>query len=90
MNTKLAVKKTSDTNFIPVMYQIIDMAPAGTLGDTNCVIMVERVGWDTEDNYDAWKETRNVVGMQGTLGDFEVATLDTLQVYHSRTPSLDM
>lgn len=90
MNTKLTVKKTADTNYIPIMYQVIDVAPAGTLGDTNCIIMIERVGWDTKDNYEAWQKTRDVTGMQGTLGAFEAATLDTLEVYYARTPSTDM
>lgn len=90
MNTKLTVKKSADTNYIPVMYQVIEMAPAGTLGGTNCIIMVERVGWDTEDHYDAWKETRDITGMQGMPGTLEAVTLDTLEVYNSRTPSADM
>lgn len=93
MNTKLAVKLSTDTNYIPVKYQVIEMSigTAADGSDTYCALMVSRIGWDTEAHYKEWMKNRDVTGKQGTSGAFSVAPLSDLEVYDSpRTPSTDM
>jgi hypothetical protein len=93
MNTRLTVKLSSDTNFIPVKYTVVEMSvgTAGDGSDTYCVLIVSRVGWDTKAHYDEWKKNRDATGMQGTAGAFSVAPLSDLEVYdYPRTPSTDM
>lgn len=87
MNTKLTVKKVSDTNFVPVMYGLIEMTPASTAAATYCVISTIRVGWDTEVNFENWKYDRKVEGMQGKLGELEVVALTAIEQYRDGTPS---
>lgn len=87
MQSSLIVKKNSDTNFRPVKYRIVEMAVAGTLGGTNCVLQTIEVGFDTEENWRLWNTSRDTVGLQGSLGAFEIATLDTLSLYNVQTPT---
>lgn len=104
MNTNLTVRLTADTNYIPVMYRVVEMTVGASAALTYCVLQVVRVGWDTENNFNNWKATatwseqnermylvgRNPTGMQGTLGTLSVAALSTTQNYKVLTPSTDM
>ena len=102
MNTNLTVKLSADTNYIPVMYRIVEMTSASTAATTYCVLQVARVGWDTEAHYNNWKATsvyadgnmhlvgRDPTGMQGTLGTLSVVALSTIEIYKPQTPSTDM
>ena len=103
MNTSLTVRLTGDTNFIPVMYRVAEMAVGSTAAATYCVLSVARVGWDTEVNYSKWISTRsydinsdtttligrNPEGMIGMLGVLSVVALDGVVVYATQTPSMD-
>ena len=55
MNTNLTVRLIADTNYIPVMYRLVEMTPGSSAALTYCVLQVARVGWDTENNYNNWK-----------------------------------
>lgn len=101
MNTNLTVKKSGDSNYIPVRYRVVEMTVGSTAAATYCVICCDRVGWDTADHYNAWKATvsdsemnfvygRVTTGMQGSLGAFEVIGLDGLVQYNAQTPNKDM
>lgn len=87
MQSSLIVKKNSDTNFRPVKYRVVEMTVGGTLGATNCVLQTIDVGFDTEENWRKWDISRDTAGMQGTLGEFEVVTLDTISLYDIQTPT---
>lgn len=87
MQSSLIVKKNGDANFRPIKYRIVEMTVGGTLAATNCVLQTIEVGFDTEDNWRKWDVSRDTVGLQGTLGEFEVATLDTLSLYDVQTPT---
>jgi len=104
MNTSLTVRLKSDTNYIPVKYRVVEMTVGSSDTTTFCALSVVRVGWDTSDNYDKWVSTRSYdtnagtttlvgrdpEGMQGTLGNLSVATLDTITEYSAvQTPSVD-
>lgn len=56
MNTTETVMLTSDMNYIPVKYRIVEMVPASTAATTYCTIQVVDYGWDTADHY------RNFIG----------------------------
>ena len=104
MNTNLTVRLIADTNYIPVMYRLVEMTPGSSAALTYCVLQVARVGWDTENNYNNWKATsvwdsgtemmyltgRNATGMQGTLGALSVVALSAITNYKDLTPSTDM
>jgi len=99
MNTKLTVKKSGDTNFVPVKYAVIEMAIGADAANTNVVIQVMKPGFDTEANYNKWKSTwhgdesslvgRDPIGIVGTIGALEVVALNTLVAYTVATPSMD-
>ena len=59
MNTTLTVRKTGDTNQIPVMYRVVESQPAATAATTYCVLECIRVGWDTVAHYNLWKSHKN-------------------------------
>lgn len=86
MNTKLIVKISADSNFIPIKYSVIAMIPRVTpitgAADVMCVLEVIRVGWDTSLNYNNYKDYRKMDGAQGVMGTFSVAALSTVEVYH--------
>lgn len=100
MNTKLTVKKTADTNYIPVKYGVIEIEVNSTAATTYCVLQCIRIGWDTQAHYEAWVSTwdgatkvlhgREVEGIQGALGVLEITTLDAIEIYDAQTPSRDM
>lgn len=95
-----------NTYFIRPKYAIVDMTIGSTTGGTNCTLQTVRVGWDTSGNYDLWKESRyydpnsgithlsgrDIVGIEGTMGELTIDTLDHLTVYNleSLIPSSDM
>ncbi len=54
MNSTLTVKLTSDTNYVPTKYRVVEMEPAATAATTYCVLEVVQVGWDTQVNYNNW------------------------------------
>ena len=87
MQSSLIVRKNSDTNFRAIKYRVVEMTPASALADTYCVLQTIEVGFDTEENWRKWAESRDTVGLQGTLGAFEIATLDTLSLYNVQTPT---
>jgi hypothetical protein len=95
MNTQLTVKKTTDSNYIPVKYRIVEMIEAAATvtgtGEIGCILETIRVGWDTETNYNNWTDERDrpQTGMQGTMGELSYDTLDNLSVYTPMTPSFD-
>lgn len=103
MNTALTVKLTGDSNYIPVMYRVIEMTVGTDAASTYCALQVVRVGWDTEVNYNNWKSGRyydestgmthatgrETTGMQGAMGDLSVAALSTIEPYKRQTPSMD-
>jgi len=90
MNTNLTVKLSSDTNYIPVRYRVVEVTVGSSAAATYCVLVTEKVGWDTEVHYEAWTKSRNTEGMIGTLGAFSVEALSDLIVYNVRTPSTDV
>ena len=93
-----------NTYFIRPKYAIVDMTVGATAGATLCTLQTIRVGWDTSGNYDLWKSTklydantgtttligRDPVGIQGTLGELGIETLDNLISYSAVDPSTDM
>lgn len=98
MNTKLIVKKTTapdNTYFIQPKYSVVSMTVGATAAATECILQTIRVGFDTQNNYDLWKSTRQYdpasgtttlvgrdsVGIQGTLGELSHETLDNLVTY---------
>jgi hypothetical protein len=101
MNTSLTVKLNADTNFIPVMYRVVETTVGATLAATFLVLEVVRVGWDTVGHYNDWKAKsgyadgnmyltgRKTVGIIGTLGTLTVAAADTVSIYKVQTPSMD-
>ena len=99
MNTKLCVRKTSDSNFIPIKYGVVEMTVGVDADNTNVVIQIIKPGWNTEINYNKWKSTwngdesvlvgRNPAGIQGTIGALEVVALSALVAYEYQTPSMD-
>ena len=99
MNTSLTVRLTSDTNFIPVMYRVVETTVGATIAGTYFVLEVVRVGWDTGPHYNDWKATwdgvnqvltgRKTVGMVGALGTLTVAAASTVTAYKVQTPSTD-
>jgi hypothetical protein len=90
MNTKLSVKLKSDTNFVPIKYDVVEMSVGTATSDTYCVLIVNSVGWDTEENYELWTDRRDATGMVGKLGDLSIESLSDIEVYNVRTPSRDM
>lgn len=90
MNTKLTVKLTADTNYVPIRYSVVEIGVGTSSADTYCVLIVDRVGWDTKENYESWTDRRDTVGRQGNLGDLSVHPLSDIVVYNVRTPSTDM
>lgn len=102
MDTNLTVKLSADTNYIPVMYRVVEMTTGSGAATTYCVLVVARVGWDTEAHYNDWKATsvyadsnmhlvgRNTTGIQGILGTLSVAALSAIEIYKPQTPSTDM
>src|SRR5208337_4478934 len=56
MNTTETVTLTTDNNYIPVKYRIVEMIPAATAATTYCTIQVVDYGWDTEAHW------RNYIG----------------------------
>jgi hypothetical protein len=86
----LIVKKSADTGYIPIKYNICQMLVGATPAATNCVIECIRNGWDTGPHYIDWTTKRTTTGIQGTLGVFEVVALSTLVAYSDLTPSRDM
>ncbi len=87
MQSSLIVKKNSDTNFRPVKYRVVEMEVGSDTASTNCVLQTIDVGFDTKENWRKWNESRDRTGLQGTLGTFEVATLDGLSLYSVQTPT---
>lgn len=103
MNTNLTVRISSDSNFIPVKYRIVEMTTGASAAATYCVLLVTRVGWDTSNNYDLWKATkyydtgsgvthlngRDPAGIQGVLGTLSVVALSTIVNYGTPAPDSD-
>jgi hypothetical protein len=56
MNTTETVTLTTDSNYIPVKYRIVEMVPAATAATTYCTLQVVDYGWDTEAHW------RNYIG----------------------------
>jgi hypothetical protein len=103
MNTSLTVKKSTDSNFIPVKYRIIEVTVGANAAGTYCLLETVAVGWDTEAHFNNWKGVktydaasgtttiigRDATGIQGTIGDLEVIALTTLVAFTAATPSTD-
>lgn len=98
MNTNLTVKKSSDSNYIPVKYKAVEMTVGANAATTYVLIQTVAIGWDTEEHFNGWKSVRddskglvgrNPTGIQGTLGALEVVALSTLVSYEVQTPSSD-
>ena len=94
MNTKLIVKVFNDANHIPIKYSVIDIKPrvypVATTADVVCILQVVQVGWNTLENYTAWRNYRKTTGIQGTLGTISTNTLNNLRVYQAMTPGTDV
>lgn len=95
MNTKEYVKLSSDTNYIPIKYSVVE-ASIGTSDATSGVwLKCVAHGWDTESNYKTYLDSAlydgssglqiDTTGVQGTLGSYVVTTISDIQEY--RTPA---
>jgi hypothetical protein len=103
MNTSLTVKLNADANYIPVMYRVVETTVASTLATTYFLLEVVRVGWDTQEHYEAWIATknydtasgvthlvgRNPTGMVGILGTLSISAANLVSIYKIQTPSSD-
>ena len=93
MNTKEYVRLSSDTNYIPIKYSVIE-ATIGA-GDGNLWLKCIAHGWDTKEHYEAYLDSVkfdgssglqiDTTGIQGTLGSYTISAISSVQEY--RTPA---
>lgn len=82
MRLNLFVKINNDTNYIPIKYLLASVTVGSSLTNTYCFLVVVEPGWDTEENYNNWKQNRSTDGMQGKIGDFYVTTMSQISSYY--------
>ena len=92
MNIIEFVALSSDTNFIPVKYAVIDVTVGTASSSTYLWLKVVSYGIDTESHYNDYLDSLNdgtvnqngaPDGLQGTLKDYLVTSLDNVKSYHS-------
>ena len=87
MNTKQFVKLTSDTNYIPIKYSIIEITVGNSLASTYALIQQVSYGVATEDdlndiitNYNNEEDYSSY--LVGTLYDYQIVTFDQIKSYN--------
>ena len=92
MNTKEYVKFKNDTNFVPVRYFVIEVNVGSSDSNTHLWLKVAGYGMDTQEHYEEYvNAVRHSAfdggrpdGLEGTMGNYEVANLSQVEAYRSR------
>ena len=87
MNTKEVVKLTSDANYVPVKYFVMESIVGNAIATTFLWLKVISYGIDTQVNYDAYitslDSSVDKSNLQGTLNTYSVVALADVESYTS-------